>query len=97
MKVRDEAFRIVWDDGHVSTYPIRYLRQICACAYCKDERTGKPLLDKESVPADLKGEEAALVGRYALRFGFSDKHASGIYPFTLLRESCPCAECAGGR
>ena len=32
---------------------------------------------------------AAEVGTYALRFGFSDGHATGIYSFEWLRRICP--------
>jgi len=34
-----------------------------------------------------------IVGRYAVRFIWSDRHDSGIYDFRLLRGLCPCAEC----
>jgi DUF971 family protein len=37
------------------------------------------------------------VGRYALRFHWSDRHDSGIYDFRLLRELCPCEECRARR
>jgi ATP-binding protein involved in chromosome partitioning len=91
-KVGDEKFRIRWDDGHVSEYPFRYLRQQCRCAACRDEFTGAPLLDPESVPADLKASKATLVGNYAAAFQFSDGHGSGIYTFEALRTLCPCCK-----
>lgn len=94
VRVKDQAFRVVWDDGHVSTYPARYLRRHCACAFCRDEVTGRTLLDPTSVPEDLKSTAASTVGRYALRFDFSDGHSTGIYPFPYLRSICPCPECA---
>ena len=90
VKTKDNAFRIVWDDAHVSTYPYRYLRQHCACAWCRDEVTGKQLLDPESVPEDLKGLGASTVGLYGLKFDFSDGHSTGIYTFDYLRAICPC-------
>lgn len=37
-----------------------------------------------------------LMGRYALGVEWQDTHAS-IYPFDLLRASCPCAACAAAR
>ena len=89
-KVRDEKFRITWDDGHVSEYPFRLLRQQCRCASCRDEFTGKPLIDPESVAVGLKSDKATMVGNYALAFQFSDGHGTGIYTFALLRELCPC-------
>jgi len=95
VKTKDGAFRIIWDDGHTGTYSYRYLRQNCACAYCRDEVTGKSLLDPEAVPQDLKGLGASTVGLYGLKFDFSDGHSTGIYTFEMLRKLCPCPECAG--
>jgi DUF971 family protein len=34
------------------------------------------------------------VGRYAIRFHWSDGHSTGIYTFEHLRELCPCPICA---
>lgn len=89
-KVRDDFFRIRWEGGHVSEYPFRTLRQECRCAGCRDEFTGRRILDPESVPADLKATKATLVGNYAVAFQFSDGHGSGIYTFEALRALCPC-------
>lgn len=91
-KVGDEKFRVRWEGGHVSEYGFRYLRQQCRCAACRDEFTGAPLLDPESVPDDLKASKATLVGNYAVAFQFSDGHGSGIYTFESLREICPCCK-----
>ena len=94
-KVEDEALRILWEDGHQSVYSFRLLRQHCPCALCRDERTGKRLLDPDSVPMDLKATRAELVGNYALTLLFSDGHSTGIYSFEYLRRECPCQECNG--
>lgn len=32
---------IVWADGHTSHYDFTYLRELCPCANCKDERARK--------------------------------------------------------
>jgi DUF971 family protein len=93
-KVEDEELKLVWEDGHVSVYPFRFLRQSCPCAGCRDEFTGEPKLDPASVPEDLKGKEVRLVGLYALSVSFSDGHGTGIYSFETLRRICPCGECA---
>ena len=96
-KVADEAMRLIWEDGHESCLPFRRLRQICPCALCRDEWTGRSLLDPESVPADLKATRAELVGNYGLAFLFSDGHSQGIYTFSMLRKACACADCAKAR
>lgn len=83
--------RIRWQDGHVSEYEPRYLRLNCRCAGCIDEWTGRPLLDPDRVPPDVHPLAIRYVGRYALQFDWSDGHATGIYPFELLRELSPGA------
>ncbi|MBI5200201.1 MAG: DUF971 domain-containing protein [Elusimicrobia bacterium] len=89
----DTEFKIVWQDGHESAFSFRSLRQECPCAVCRDEWTGKPLLDPESVPKDLGVKKAELVGNYAVAFLFSDGHSTGIYSFQALRGLCPCTTC----
>jgi DUF971 family protein len=37
-------------------------------------------------------DHIALVGRYAIGVTWQDRHGS-IYPFTLLRQACPCGAC----
>ena len=93
-KIDDDELRLVWEDGHETRFPFRRLRQLCPCALCRDEWTGRQLLAPESVPADLKAARAELVGNYALAFQFSDGHSQGIYTFQMLRELCPCPACA---
>lgn len=85
-KIGDEALRILWEDGGESRYAFRDLRLACPCALCKDEWSGKPLIDPAKVPADLKAGRAELIGNYALAFAFSDGHSTGVYTFQLLRE-----------
>jgi DUF971 family protein len=77
---------IRWRDGVVSLYPPRLLRLACACAGCVDEMTGKRILKPENVPEDIHPLTVEYVGRYALRFDWSDGHGTGIYPFEYLRK-----------
>ena len=88
--------RIRWRDGHVSEYEPRYLRLRCPCAGCVEEMTGRPILNPQTVPEDVYPTQVQYVGRYALRFDWSDGHRTGIYPFDALRESCPCEACSPG-
>lgn len=78
--------RIRWADGRTSEYDPRHLRLKCPCAGCVEEMTGRPLLDPAAVPADVYPLEIQYMGRYALVFHWSDGHATGIYPFDMLRE-----------
>ena len=88
---------VTWTDGHVSRHAYRMLRQHCPCAMCVHEWTGAQLLDPERVAVDVHPNEIAQVGAYALRFTWSDGHASGIYTFALLRSLCSCEECTRRR
>jgi len=72
---------LTWDDGHVSAFPIDYLRSWCPCAACQGhEPTAKYL--------DLTDQELVLVegvGNYALALNWGDGHSTGIYTYERLR------------
>ena len=85
-----DKLRIVWNDGHESVYAVRGLRLSCRCARCVEEFTGRPLLNPEGIPDDVRPIRITPVGRYALQFEWSDGHDSGIYTFEYLRQTCPC-------
>jgi DUF971 family protein len=91
------ALEIRWRDGHVSVFPPRQLRIQCRCAGCVDEFTGRPILRADDVPADVPPLAIHYVGRYALRFDWSDGHGTGIFPFEFLRRVCPCEICSENR
>ncbi len=84
---------IDWSDGHHGIYPVRTLRQRCPCAACVDEWTGELRLQPDSVPLLIRVEDIEAVGRYALRFKWSDGHDTGIYSYTALRGMCQCDKC----
>ena len=94
IKLNNDGFLLVeWPDGHKGLHRPYRLRINCACAVCIDENTGKQILNKKSVPLDIKIESFSSVGRYALRMLFSDTHNTGIYTFDKLRTICECQEC----
>ena len=76
--------QITWSDDRTCTFPYRYLRIQCACAFCIEEMTGRKLLNVASVPNDIIAVEYIPVGKYALQFLWSDGHETGIYPFEML-------------
>jgi DUF971 family protein len=51
-----------------------------------DEWSSERTLDPASVPETLTIRSVEPVGNYALRINFSDQHATGIYPWGVLRE-----------
>ena len=93
VEIQEQAIVILWDDGHRSPYPHRFLRLRCPCASCVDEMTGRPRLDPDTVPQDVSALDQMQVGNYALQFLWSDAHYTGIYPFDVLRRLCQCDEC----
>jgi ATP-binding protein involved in chromosome partitioning len=88
---------ITWEDEHRSAYPSRQLRLACRCAACIEEMTGQPLLDPKTVPENVRARAIRVVGQYAISVDWSDGHNTGIYNFRMLRENCPCDECANLR
>ena len=86
---------IKWDEGHEGVYPARMLRLACPCAACREEMSGRPLLDPTTVPEDIDGVQVQLVGQYGIRIDWSDGHNTGIYPYEYLLQLCPCERCQG--
>jgi DUF971 family protein len=87
--------RVVWPDGHLSSFRAKDLRARCPCAMCVDEWTGQLRVKPEQIPASLSIRQIRRVGNYALTFIWSDGHSTGIYPYDRLRGMCGCADCAG--
>ena len=96
-RLGDAALRIVWDDGHESTFANAELRFRCSCAMCVDELTGVRRLQRAHIPADIRANALELVGNYAIQITWSDGHATGIYTFERLRYFCPCPLCTRAR
>ena len=97
VKLTPQGIRIKWDDGHNSVLENRYLRSQCGCAACVSEMTGKRLISISDISKDVEALDWMQVGRYAIRFLWSDFHDTGIYPFNLLRNLCQCVECHSGQ
>lgn len=93
----DREIVVTWTADHVSHYPARWLRLRCHCAACREELSGRPLLDPASVPADVRPLVVQLVGGYAIRIDWSDGHGTGIYTYEYLEHICPCEGCAARR
>lgn len=89
-----EGVAIEWRDAHQSRYTFPYLRDHCPCATCRErshQTDGRTVLPLYKEPA--RAVQAEPVGHYAVRFVFSDGHATGIYSFQYLRDICPCEAC----
>lgn len=88
-----EKIEIIWKDGHRSTYSGYDLRVACSCAQCVDETSGVRRLKPGIINKDVYPLSIVPIGRYALKFDWSDGHNTGIYTFEHLRSLCGCAEC----
>jgi DUF971 family protein len=94
---------IDWRDGHSSAWTFAWLRNARPCATCHEEReaSGRPPGEPKPKPqtllvmyeAPVRPVEVSSVGKYALRFKWSDGHESGIYSWEYLRRVCQCAAC----
>ncbi len=81
----DRAALLRWADGTDQRLTDRDLRLACQCAQCRDEMSGKRLLNPDNVPLDINLTRVWSVGNYALGMAFSDGHDSGIYTYKALR------------
>jgi len=77
-----------WPDGLKAAVPFARLRDLCPCAECIEEGTGRKLLDPASIPAGIRPEQISPVGNYAIQIHWSDGHSTGLYTWPLLREAC---------
>lgn len=88
---------IVWGDEHTSLYEFDYLRSVCPCAQCDHTKHGGPPASDGSMNiGNFKGiamADVQEVGRYALRFTWSDGHDTGIFSYNYLRSKCRCGDC----
>ncbi|MDH3290682.1 MAG: DUF971 domain-containing protein [Gemmatimonadota bacterium] len=84
---------VTWSEHHRGAFPARWLRLHCQCAACVEEMSGRPLLDPDLVPGDVRPIGITLVGSYAIRVTWSDGHDTGIYTYEWMRRACPCDRC----
>ncbi len=85
----EKVVRILWDDDHLSDYPLGYLRGWCPCALCQGHGGERRFVHAENPQL----EHFSQVGNYALNFTWKDGHQTGIYTFEYLRNLCACSEC----
>ncbi len=83
----DGAIRIAWPGGPAVVIPAARLRDLCPCASCIEEGTGRKILDPATIPADIRPLEIVAVGNYAVQIQWSDGHSTGIYSWQTLRDA----------
>lgn len=82
LREQDRILDITWDDGVLSSYDLAYLRGYCPCAKCQGHFSGR-IQYVEGASASLVDVQP--VGSYAIRFVWSDGHATGMYAYDYLR------------
>ena len=80
-------FEITWAGGRVAIVPAFTLRDLCPCASCIEEGTGKKILDPSTIPLDIRAERIDPIGNYAIQIQWSDGHSTGLYTWELLRRA----------
>jgi DUF971 family protein len=80
-----KMLELVFSDGFRATVAARTLRQLCPCAECVEEWSGKRTFDIETIPTEMKIIEVSPVGNYAITFTFGDLHRTGIFQWEYLR------------
>jgi DUF971 family protein len=79
---------IEWNTGEKFSLAYLEIRYHCPCAHCIDEKTGKRILEKSSIPPTIRPQDVQLVGHYAIQITWSDAHQTGIYHYDWLFELC---------
>lgn len=77
-----------WNSGEKHAVPFAELRFFCPCAKCVDEHTGKRVIRREQIPAEIRPTGVQPVGRYAVQISWSDRHSTGIYHYDHLFAVC---------
>ncbi len=77
--------KLVWKDGESRVYSLMYLRELCPCAICEEERgkwssTFIPLF----MTSQITLREIRPVGSYAINLIWEDGHNTGIYEYSKL-------------
>ena len=99
-KTEGTGVEIDWKDGHHSAWTFAWLRNACPARRAMrsaKRRAGRPGVAKPKeqtllvmYEAPVKPVEVTPVGKYALKFKWSDGHESGIYSWEYLRRVCQC-------
>jgi len=86
-QISDQVIAIKWDDDSDKVYLAESVRAKCPCATCKDKdekNKDSPFKILKANPNNVVFISWEYVGRYALRFVFSDNHNTGIYTYEYL-------------
>ena len=77
---------LTWPDGSKMSVHNRDLRLSCRCALCINELTGKQVFKKKDLKEDIAPKKIIPLGNYAIGIEWNDGHASGIYPYSNIKD-----------
>ncbi|MCA8986101.1 MAG: DUF971 domain-containing protein [Planctomycetaceae bacterium] len=80
------TLRLTWSAIEVQEIPFRLLRGLCPCAVCVNELTGERTFGVSDAAEDVRPEGMELVGNYAVKISWSDRHQTGLYTWEYLRK-----------
>lgn len=86
VQVAGDQMTFLWKSGERVVLKNRDLRANCRCARCVNEMTGRPILDPSKIRADIAPVKIIPLGHYAVGIQWNDGHASGVYPYALIRD-----------
>jgi DUF971 family protein len=73
--------RLDWDDGQISNISMQTLRGHCPCALCQGHMKANRFIENQ-----VSGiSSAQWVGRYGIKFHFSDGHNTGLFRLNFLK------------
>jgi DUF971 family protein len=83
---RDQGVTVTYLDGYRVSFDLLLLRAGCPCATCRGIRDqGEDVWPRPGNPVPLRIVDARLHGAWGLAITWNDGHATGIFPFELLR------------
>jgi DUF971 family protein len=83
---RDRGVTVTYLDGYTVSFDLLFLRAGCPCATCREIRDqGEEVWPRPGNPMPLRIVDASLHGAWGLAITWNDGHATGIFPFELLR------------
>ena len=87
-QIDDKGLVIHWDDGHLSRYPNRWLRERCACAQCGTSWTGIRFLEPGHIAPQIQISKACINADNELRIDWLGDGHQSRYPLQWLRKNC---------
>jgi len=87
-RTSDNEITFTWNDGEITIYTFKQLRDSCPCAGCKGEtvlfQSTKPNPAPDDTPGKYELKDIKQVGTYAISITWGDGHSMGIYTFERL-------------